>query len=148
MDSSAFLVVFVGLTIMSAVMLIAALVWVLIDSGKKSNRDDSAAGSDILGDDAADDWEEPLLQKKVFKGQARSIEGETSFSFTEIKKLVRNGQWREVLPVLLAVSGILGLLFFGSLALYMALDNKLLGVLIAAVAIFSVLRVLIRIVQA
>ena len=42
------------------------------------------------------------------------VEKEVSFSFAEIKQQLRAGQWLQMLPVLLAIGGFLGLFLFGS----------------------------------
>jgi hypothetical protein len=48
----------------------------------------------------------------------------------------------------LAIVGLLGLLLFGSLTLFVALDDKLVGGLIAVVGVFTTLRVTIGLIRA
>jgi hypothetical protein len=53
-------------------------------------------------------------QHVFFKGEATAVEKEASFSFAEIKQQLRAGQGLQMLPVLLAIGGFLGLFLFGS----------------------------------
>ncbi len=139
------------LVILSAICILALVggfMWLMISSSDSTRREDGEIGREIMGEQSGGDWQSPIGQKTAFKGKAIMVERQSTISFTELKEQIKSGHWRDVLPFLLAVGGFLGLLFFGSLALLVALDDKLIGGLIAAVGIVSVFRVLIRMVKA
>lgn len=140
--------VMVLLAILSSIALIIGFVWVLITSGRTHEFSGSEAGEEIMADQLADEWEEPLAQKTAFKGRAIKRERAVSISFKEIKGQLRRRQWSTAAPVLLAIGGFLGLLAFGSLALFGAIENELVGGLIAAISLVTVLRILIRLARA
>ena len=106
--------VLVGLSALSVLLLVAGFIWVLIRSGNTTHRSGEEAGRHIVGEQMEEDDETSLYKKTAFRGQAASVKTEASMSFVDIKKQAKNGQWSEVLPALLAIIGLLGLLFFGS----------------------------------
>ena len=140
--------VLIGLSALSLLLLLAGFIWVLIRSGSTTNRSGEEVGRQIVAEQMEEDDETPLYQKTAFRGQAASVETEASLSFGDIKSQAKNGQWSEVLPALMAIVGLLGLLFFGSLALLVALDDKLVGGLIAVVGVFATLRVIVGLIRA
>ena len=142
------LILFVALTILSILALFAGFVWVLVSKGESSRHSGEAVGAELMREQFEDDEEWSITEKSVFRGKAKAVEREASISFSDVKKQVKSGNWRESLPLLLAVGGFLGLLVFGSLALFFALDDKLVGGLIAAVAIFTVARILVQMARA
>lgn len=139
---------FIGLAILSLLALAAGFVWVLVNKGETSHRTGEDVGAELISERLEDDEEWSIAEKTVFRGQAEVVEREASISFKDIKKQVKSGDWQEALPLLLAVGGFLGLLIFGSLALFFAIDDKLVGGLFAVVAIFTVARILIQMARA
>lgn len=126
----------------------AGFMWTLVSNGSTSRRSGEEVGKEIIEDRLEDEWETSVAQKTAFKGVASSTEREVTVSFRDIKTQIRAGQWRQALPILLVLSGFLGLLLFGSLALLATLDNKLVGLLIAITAAYAVVRVLIGMIRA
>lgn len=51
------------------------------------------------------------------------------------------GDWHLVLPVLLAIKGLLGMLLFGSLTAWVAIESKLVAGLIVAAAFYATVRI-------
>lgn len=139
---------FVVLFILSILALAAGFVWVLVNKGETSQRSGEDVGAEMISERLEDDEEWSLADKTAFRGQAEVVEREASISFKDIKKQVKSGNWQEALPLLLAVGGFLGLLVFGSLALFFAIEDKLVGGLIAIVAIFTAARILIQMARA
>lgn len=139
---------FVVFSFLSLLALIVGFIWVLVSKGETSQGSGENVGAEIFNDRIEDDDERSLVEKSAFKGQARVVSREASISFREIKIQLKTGNWRVVFPVLLALGGFLGLLTFGSLALFFALDDRLVGGLIAIVAIFSVARILFQMARA
>ena len=140
--------VLIGLSALSLLLLLAGFIWVLIRSGSTTNRSGEEVGRQIVAEQMEEDDETPLYKKTAFHGQAAFVETEASLSFGDIKSQAKDGQWSEVLPALMAIVGLLGLLFFGSLALLVALDDKLVGGLIAVVGVFATLRVIVGLIRA
>lgn len=139
---------FVVFSILSLLALVAGFVWVLVSKGETSHRSGEDVGAELISDRMENDDEWSLIEKSAFKGQAKVVSREANISFKEIKIQLKSGNWREVFPALLALVGFLGLLTFGSLALFFTLEDKLVGGLIATVAIFSVARILFQMARA
>jgi hypothetical protein len=142
------LLVLISLTIISTLSLILGAAWLLVSGGQSEKREGPEVGKDIAAELMQGEDDESGFQATAFKGQAKSVETGVSYSFREIKEELRAGRWNTAAPLLMAVGGFLGLLVFGSLALLVALDDKLVGALIAVTAIFTVLRVIVGMVRA
>jgi hypothetical protein len=134
---------FLVLTIVSGAVLIVGFAWWLAASGKTTRRSGPDVGAEIMGGQASDDQEVglTLLEKSVFAGKGAAVEREADVSVADLKGMLRQRQWRGALPPLLVIGGLCGLVLFGALALWARLDDKLIGTLILAVALFAVVRV-------
>lgn len=141
------LIFLVGLTILSGLALIAGSIWTMIFLRVDDHPNHGIEGTVTNREPNAKEEEDSNLTLS-YVGKAKSDGEGATINFGQLKKAVKKGDWRNTLPLLLAIFGFLGLLLFGSLALYVALENKLLGSVVAAVAIFSVVRVAIRMIQA
>ena len=60
-----------------------------------------------------------------------------------LKRHLRSGEWRIVMPSLLVIGGLLGIMLFGAVALLIGLEQKATGVLMLVVAIFAAVKVAI-----
>ena len=138
----------VVLTSLSILALASAFIWVLVSKGEKTQWAGKDVGAELMRErlDENDEWS--IADQDEFREQAKVVGREDQISFSEVKKQVSSGNWKESFPLLLAVGGFLGLLLFGSLALFFALGGKLIGGLIAAVAIFTVVRILVQMARA
>lgn len=58
-----------------------------------------------------------------------------AMDMAEFKRLVQAGEWRRVLPSLLLIGGMLGVMFFGAIALLFVLEQKVTGVLMLLVPV-------------
>jgi hypothetical protein len=141
------LVLFLALTLFSILLLIVGFTWMMTTSGRTRHESGEKVGAQITGEQLSDD-DSSIARKTTFKGWASSFERESSISFTDIKKRFSAGRYSEALPSILIVTGLLGLLMFGSLALFTAMENKMVGGMIALVTIFTVLRIVVRMVRA
>ena len=141
------LVLFLALTLFSFLALVVGFIWVVTTSGETRHDRGEEFGAQIMGEQLSDD-DSSVVQKTAFKGKAISYEHKSSISFTEIKARLSAGRYSEALPIILASGGLLGLLTFGSLALFAAMENKVVGGMIAVVTIFSVLRIVVKIASA
>jgi hypothetical protein len=140
--------ILISLTIISVLSLITGAAWLLVSGRKSERREGTDVGEEITAGLLADEEDEPVFQTEAFKGRAKSVETGVSYNFSEIKEEVRARRWNTAGPLLLAVGGFLGLLLFGSLALLVAIDDKLIGACVAGIAIFAVARVIIGMVRA
>lgn len=130
-------ILFLVLTGFSLVALVAGVVLMLASRGETRVRRGPQVGAEMMAGEAD---EETIHGVSAFKGKGIAVEREVRFSFSEIKAQVRAGRWKEVLPALLAMAGLLGLLLFGALALLAGLDNKLVGGLALLVVLYVVAR--------
>ena len=138
----------IGLSAFCLLLLLIGFVWMLLRSGQTTYRQGEDVGREMVAGRMEEDDETTILQHTAFKGKAKSRKTEASTSFGDLKGQIKSGRWSQALPVLLVISGLLGLVVFGSLALLVAMEDKLVGGLIALVAIFTSLRVLVSLIRA
>ena len=141
------LILLVGLAILSGLALILGSVWVMILLRSKNHPRGAVKEAVANGEQITEEEEEVVFQSASYAESAGSKEEWKGLNFVEMKRGLKRGQWRNTLPILLAIFGFLGLLLFGSLALFVAMEDKVVGSVVAAVAIFAVVRVIIRMVQ-
>jgi len=137
-------VLFLGLAILSLILLVIGAIWLLAGRGQTTRRSGRDVGAEImggLGEEQDDGVTVPLFEKSAFVGTGAKVTRESEMSFTEIKQLVRDREWRAALPVLLAMAGLFGLFIFGALALWSKMDDKLIATLIAGVVLFTMARI-------
>jgi hypothetical protein len=140
------LALFLALTLFSFLLIVVGFIWVVTTSGETRHDSGEKVGAQIIGEQIGDD-DSSVVQRTTFKGKAILVEHESSFRFTEIKARISAGDYSEALPIVLASGGLLGMLTFGSLALFVGMENKVGGGMIALVAIFTALRVVVKIVR-
>jgi hypothetical protein len=133
---------FLALAILSLIALIVGFIWLLISRGRTTRRRGREAGAEIMtGLGAEDDEAIPLIEKSVFVGTGVKVTRDVEVSFGDIKEMLRDRQWRGVLPALLVIVGLFGLIVFGVLALWLKLDDKFIATVIAAVVLFTMARI-------
>jgi hypothetical protein len=143
------LIFFLILTGLSLLILIGGIVWTVVVSGETRRRSGPEVGAEMMGQRMARDAEGRIVaQRAFFKGKAVEVESTASFSFAEIKEGMMGGQWGQVLPILLAIAGFLGLFLFGSLSAWLGIEDKLIGGLIVIVAFYAIIRTLIAFARA
>lgn len=79
----------------------------------------------------------------IGQGAAAAGEAAPAGGMAGLKRHLRAGDWRTVLPSLLVIGGLLGIMLFGAIALLIGLEQKATGVLMLAVAIFAAVKVAI-----
>ena len=137
-------VLFLALTILSLIVLIVGFIWLLTAHGQTTRRSGPDVGAEIMtgmGDGVDDDEAIPLVEKSVFVGTGAQVTRDVDVSFGDIKGMLRDRQWRGVLPVLLAMGGLFGLIVFGVLALWLKMDDKLIATVIAVLVLFTMARI-------
>jgi len=137
----------VSLTTLSALLLLIGFVWILVENVRAVQRRDQDVGKEALTGKQGVDVGYPPEKRDPLGGQAVSTQTRSNISFADVKAQIRIGQWREVLPLLAAITGFLGLMLFGSLAFFVALENKLFGALVALASISATLRVVIGLIR-
>jgi hypothetical protein len=140
---------FLALTILSLITLIAGMVWILTTSGQTQRRSGEEVGQEVVADMMRDDLtDDEVILGTSFKGKAVGVKREASFSFADIKAAIKEGQWQAVLPILLALGGMMGLFFFGSLTLWFTIEAKFVAGLIIAAAFYAIIRTVISFARA
>jgi len=137
-------VLFLVLAGLSLILLVVGTVWLLSGRGQTTRRSGRDVGAEIMGGIGNDDLTEegiPLVEKSAFVGTGVKVTRETEMSYTEVKQLMRERQWRAALPPILAIVGMFGLIVFGVLALWWKMDDKLIATLIAGVVLFTMARI-------
>lgn len=143
-------IVFIALAIISAVSLVAGFIWMLVDDGKTRRAQGEEVGKDMIAERLARDDEDGALFKQgtIFRGKASSISVRTGYGFAELKELMASGHWRRALPPLMTMTGLIGLVFFGAVALMMGLEDKLVGGFLVIAMLMSVGRIAYEFIQA
>jgi hypothetical protein len=140
---------FLSLTILSIIILIVGMVWVLMTSGQTQRRSGPEVGEEMVESMLRDGLtkDEVVLGTK-FKGKAVGVKREATFSFADIKAAIKEGQWQPVLPILLALGGMMGLFFFGSLTLWFGMEAKFIAGLFIVAAFYVIIRTIISFARA
>ncbi len=135
---------FLALAIVGLLLLIVGFVLLMTSRGQTTRRSGRDVGAEIMGGmgenyEEEDDDGVTLAEKEkaVFVGTGVAVTREVEMSYAEVKQLIRDGQWRAALPPLLVIVGMFGFVVFGVVALWLALDDKLVATLIAAVVLFT-----------
>jgi hypothetical protein len=135
-------VFFLVLAILSLILLVVGTIWLLAGGGQTTRRSGPDVGAELLGGIGGEDDEGiPVAETSIFVGKGIQVSRSVEISYTEIKQLVRDRQWRAALPFLLAMTGMFGLLDCGALALWFRMDDKLVATLIAGVVLFTMARI-------
>jgi hypothetical protein len=135
-------VFFLVLAILSLILLVVGTIWLLAGGGQTTRRSGPDVGAELMGG-IGDENDEgiPVAETSIFVGKGIQLSRSVEISYTEIKQLVRDRQWRAALPFLLAMTGMFGLLDFGALALWFRMNDKLVATLIAGVVLFTMARI-------
>ena len=142
-------ILFLALTGLSVVALIAGTVWSAVVFGQTRRRSGPEVGAEMMAERMARESGGHVGPQYVtFKGKAVAVEREASFSFAEIKQQLMAGQWLDMFPVLLAMGGFLGLFLFGAVAAWLGIENKLVAGLIVIVALYALIRTVSAIIRA
>jgi hypothetical protein len=143
------LIVFLVLTGLSVVDLIVGTVWTAVAFGQTRRRSGPEVGAEMTAERMARGTEGHTRPQYVyFEGEAASVEKEASLSLAEIKQGLKAGQWRQMLPVLLAIEGFLGLLLFGAVTAWVGIENRLVAGFIAVAALYALVRTVIAFARA
>jgi hypothetical protein len=142
-------ILFLALTGLSVVALIVGAVWTAVVFGETRRRSEPEVGAEMMAERMARDSEGHVGPQYVFfEGKGVAVEREASLSFAEIKQQLMAGEWLQMFPVLLATGGFLGLFFFGAVAAWLGIENKLMAGLIVIVALYALIRMVLAFVRA
>jgi len=142
-------ILFLVLTGLSVVDLIAGTIWTAVAFGQTRRRSGPEVGAEMTAERMARGTEGHTRPQHVyFEGEAVSVEKEASLSLAEIKQGLKAGQWRQVLPALLVIEGFVGLLLFGAVTAWVGIEDRLLAGLIVVVALYALVRTVIAFARA
>jgi hypothetical protein len=139
------LVLFIVLSALSLVAMVVGIVWTVAVGGQAQTHTGSDVGADVIERQMADQEEQAhmVARRTYFKGKAVAVRGEADIGFDEVKALVRAGHWRYAAPVLLLIGSLFGLFLFGALAILVGVENRLVGGVALAIALYAIIRTLI-----
>ena len=142
-------ILFLVLTGLSVVDLIAGTIWTAVAFGQTRRRSGPEVGAEMTAERMARGTEGHTRPQHVyFEGEAVSVEKEASLSLAEIKQGLKAGQWQQVLPALLVIEGFVGLLLFGAVTAWVGIEDRLLAGLIVVVALYALVRTVIAFARA
>ncbi len=146
----------IPLIVLTAVSFIAAIgggIWWVVSTGQMRTRSGPEVGAEVMAglEEEATDGDQVGVfsaSKQVFKGTGVKTEGEAEIAFGDLKRQLATGDRRTALPPLIAAIGLLATVLFGSLAFFVGVEDKLIGGIIAALGIFTVIRLAYNFVKA
>jgi hypothetical protein len=142
------LILFLALTGLSVVALIAGTVLTAILFGRTRWRSGPEIGAELMAERMARESGGVKPQHVFFIGKGVAVDREANLSYAEIKQRLMAGQWLLMLPVLLAVGGLLGLFLFGSVAAWLGIEDKLVAGAVVVVAFYALFRIISNFVHA
>lgn len=105
------------------------------------------AGASLLAMVGGLVWAVRVSQRPGGPARQGPYAGGEASSFSDLKGLVRAGDWNHAVPAILVIGGLLGLLLFSSLAAVVGLKEPLWGVAALLVTLYVIARTLWNIVQ-
>jgi len=141
-------ILFLALTGLSVVALIAGTVLTAILFGRTRWRSGPEIGAEMMAERMARESGGVKPQHVFFIGKGVAVDREANLSYAEIKQRLMAGQWLLMLPVLLAMGGLLGLFLFGSVAAWLGIEDKLVAGVIVVVAFYALFRIISNFVRA
>jgi hypothetical protein len=142
------LILFLALTGLSVVALIAGTVLTAILFGRTRWRSGPEIGAELMAERMARESGGVKPQHVFFIGKGVAVDREANLSYAEIKQQLMAGRWLLMLPVLLAIGGLLGLFLFGSAAAWLGIKDKLVAGAIVVVAFYALFRIISNFVRA
>ncbi len=142
------LVMLTILTALCGLAMISGFVWMLVVMGHRETRRSEAAGADMMAEAGAETEGEERPLASTFQGRAVASRSEASISFRDIWRLIEERNWAQAVPVLLLLGGMMGLFLFGSLALLVGMENKVVGGVAVAMALYIVFRTMFAFIKA
>jgi hypothetical protein len=143
------LILFLALTGLSVVALIAGTIWTSILFGQTRWRSGPEIGAEMMAERMARDSGGHVKPRYVFFiGKGVAVDREAGFSYAEIKQQLMAGRCLSMFPVLLAMGGLLGLFLFGSAAAWLGIKDKLVAGVIVIVAFYALFRMVSNFVRA
>ena len=142
------LILFLVLTGLSVVALIAGTVWTTILFGQTRRRSGPEIGAEMMAERMARESGGVKPRHVFFVGEGVAVDREAGFSYAEIKQQLMAGRCLQMLPVLLAMGGLLGLFLFGSAAAWLGIKDKLVAGAIVVVALYALFRMVSNFVRA
>jgi hypothetical protein len=141
-------VLFLVLTILFGVALVAGFIWFLFGAGRTTRRSafrgGGEVGAEIMGavtdqeDDQEDQVSIPLADKTWFRGTGAAVHSEAGMSYAEIRRLLDEGHLRQALPALLLIVGVIGTIFFLGLTLLAAGVDAIFGLFFVGFSLYVV----------
>jgi hypothetical protein len=125
----------VALTVLSGLILLVGFAWIML----KTVRAQKPSVQELSDEEAArlmfpEDEDEPGevsvldAEKSLFKGKAVGASVENQVSFSQIEEMIRAGKWREALPWLLAIIGLLGIVVLIGPLIWFVVGNRLVAI--------------------
>jgi hypothetical protein len=139
------LILFIILGALSLVAMVVGIVWTVAVGGQAQTRTGSDVGTEVIARQMVDREEKAstVSQRTYFKGKAVAVQGEAEVGFDEVKALIGAGHWRHAAPILFLIGSLFGVLLFGALAILVGVENKLIGGVALAIALYAIVRTLI-----
>jgi hypothetical protein len=139
------LILFIILGALSLVAMVVGIVWTVAVGGQVQTGTGSDVGTEVIARQMVDREENAstVSRRTYFKGKAVAVQGEAEVGFDEVKALIGAGHWRHAAPILFLIGSLFGVLLFGALAILVGVENKLIGGVALAIALYAIVRTLI-----
>ncbi len=146
-------ILFLILTSICLLLLIIGFVLMLARPGTTERKSGEGVGADMMAEIFDDDEIEGIdlsigKEMSVFHGKAEQVSVQAGYSFSEIKDMLVSHRWQTAIPVILAMVGLVGFLFFGVLTLFQVLEERWLAYLLLGLVVYSIVRIAIQFLRA
>jgi len=127
------LVVLLAISLLS---FLGGVVWTVILHGQTTTRTGAQVGAEFMEEKMARETfragKSSLARRAWFWGKGWAVEREAAFTYAELKTMWKKGSYRAVLPMAMALVGMVGSVVLGGVLLLVTLDTPIPGLILVA----------------
>lgn len=131
----------VVLFVTSLCTLAVGAVWTIVLHGQTTHRSGTQVGAEYMEErmsrQAFREGKTSVGRKAWFWGKAWAVDREAAFSYGEIKAMWKKGSYGAVLPMALALTGMVSSIILGGFLLWVTLDNPIPGLFVLALGLYG-----------
>jgi len=134
------LTIMIALTAASFVVLAVGFGLTLSRSGSTRQMREQEAGNEVVRSLLEDGPRGQMMGvRTAFRGKAVGSQSQAEYSFGEIKAAIRDGRVGDVMPIIMAVLGMFGFLFFGAIIVWL-MASPVIGVFLVGAVVYAAVR--------
>ncbi len=139
----------IALTVMGGLGTIGGLVWTVIHYSRLKEDGGPPLGEGISLVRTRDaDRGVATGENGWFRGKSTAVGMSGSVSYAALKTMIAARRWADAAPLLLMTGGMFTLMLFGALAILVGMEDKVAGVLLLVLVLYTIGRIVLRMVRA